>query len=308
MCLCLRVYLSRIRQCPNGYTCLQGFGKNPNYDYTSFDTFGWSLLAAFRLMTQDFWEGLYQQVLRVTGPWHIIFFIAAIFLGSIYLVNLILAIVAMSYDELQKKAEEEEEAAAAEEAAYQESQRVIEEDAQTARDERAERIERARQSAEGGMVKSPSDYSCKSYDPFAGPQATTATASAAATASALGEMECRERASLKSDDGEGSLAAYEPRPRNSSINGKVRKVSPERGPARPGCPSAESDSIMSYYRSIIVLLDFVLCFFMAFFTLLHSIHSFYSFSHLRFRSRQVESSYLFCSIPDPHILWKHCLC
>lgn len=47
------------------------------------------------------------------------FFVVIIFLGSFYLVNLILAIVAMSYDELQRKAEEEEEAAAAEEAAMQ---------------------------------------------------------------------------------------------------------------------------------------------------------------------------------------------
>jgi voltage-gated sodium channel type II alpha len=39
-----------------------------------------------------------------------LFFIVIIFLGSYYLVNLILAIVAMSYDELQKKAEQEEEA------------------------------------------------------------------------------------------------------------------------------------------------------------------------------------------------------
>lgn len=39
-----------------------------------------------------------------------LFFIVIIFLGSFYLVNLILAIVAMSYDELQKKAEEEEKA------------------------------------------------------------------------------------------------------------------------------------------------------------------------------------------------------
>ena len=37
-----------------------------------------------------------------------LFFIVIIFLGSFYLVNLILAIVAMSYDELQKKAEEEQ--------------------------------------------------------------------------------------------------------------------------------------------------------------------------------------------------------
>jgi hypothetical protein len=46
-----------------------------------------------------------------------LFFIVIIFLGSFYLVNLILAIVAMSYDELQKKAEEEDMANAAEEEA-----------------------------------------------------------------------------------------------------------------------------------------------------------------------------------------------
>ena len=103
--------------CPENHTCLQGFGRNPNYGYTSFDTFGWSFLSAFRLMTQDYWEDIYQKVLRTMGPWHILFFVVIIFLGSFYLVNLILAIVAMSYDELQKKAEEEEEAAAAEEEA-----------------------------------------------------------------------------------------------------------------------------------------------------------------------------------------------
>lgn len=95
-------------QCEEGYFCLQGFGPNPNYGYTSFDTFGWAFLSAFRLMTQDYWENLYQLVLRSAGPWHMLFFIVIIFLGSFYLVNLILAIVAMSYDELQKKAEEEE--------------------------------------------------------------------------------------------------------------------------------------------------------------------------------------------------------
>ena len=38
--------------CPDGYVCLQGHGRNPNYGYTSFDTFGWAFLSAFRLMTQ----------------------------------------------------------------------------------------------------------------------------------------------------------------------------------------------------------------------------------------------------------------
>ena len=84
--------------------------------------------SAFRLMTQDYWETLYQMVLRTTGPWHCIFFMFNIFLGSIYLINLILAIVAMSYDDLSKKANEEEQAAAEEEAAYQEQQRLAEEE------------------------------------------------------------------------------------------------------------------------------------------------------------------------------------
>lgn len=77
-------------------------------------------------MTQDFWEGLYMQVLKTAGSWHILFFIVSIFLGSIYLMNLILAIVAMSYNELQRRAEEEEEAAAEDEAAFLESCRLME--------------------------------------------------------------------------------------------------------------------------------------------------------------------------------------
>lgn len=90
-------------------------------------------------MTQDAWEALYQMVLRVTSPYHIIFFVAAIFLGSIYLVNLILAIVAMSYDDLQKKNDAEEEERLREEAHYQEQQRQYEEDVFNARQERADR-------------------------------------------------------------------------------------------------------------------------------------------------------------------------
>lgn len=37
-------------------------GRNPNYGYTSFDSFGWAFLALFRLMTQDYWENLFQLV------------------------------------------------------------------------------------------------------------------------------------------------------------------------------------------------------------------------------------------------------
>ncbi|TRY93524.1 hypothetical protein DNTS_032377 [Danionella cerebrum] len=85
-------------QCPEGYVCIKA-GRNPDYDYTSFDSFGWAFLSLFRLMTQDYWENLYQQTLRAAGKLYMIFFVLVIFLGSFYLVNLILAVVAMAYDE-----------------------------------------------------------------------------------------------------------------------------------------------------------------------------------------------------------------
>ncbi|XP_049334791.1 sodium channel, voltage gated, type XII, alpha a isoform X2 [Astyanax mexicanus] len=85
-------------KCPDGFDCLKT-GRNPNYGYTSFDSFGWAFLALFRLMTQDYWENLYHQTLRSAGKTYMIFFVLVIFLGSFYLVNLILAVVAMAYEE-----------------------------------------------------------------------------------------------------------------------------------------------------------------------------------------------------------------
>ncbi|XP_071080138.1 sodium channel protein para-like isoform X7 [Haliotis cracherodii] len=130
--------------CKENYTCLPDLGDNPNFGYTSFDNFGWALLCAFRLMTQDYWESLYKLVLRAEGSAHAMYFVLVILLGSFYLVNLILAIVAMSYDEQQKQ------------------------DAADAADEAAERMEEEeRREILSQMTKSPSDASFKSdqYNP-----------------------------------------------------------------------------------------------------------------------------------------------
>ncbi|KAE8291302.1 Sodium channel protein type 2 subunit alpha [Larimichthys crocea] len=91
-------YGSDAGKCPDGFDCLK-VGRNPNYDYTSFDTFGWAFLALFRLMTQDYWEKLFHQTLRSAGKTYMVFFVLVIFMGSFYLVNLILAVVAMAYEE-----------------------------------------------------------------------------------------------------------------------------------------------------------------------------------------------------------------
>ncbi|XP_010117062.1 PREDICTED: sodium channel protein type 5 subunit alpha-like, partial [Chlamydotis macqueenii] len=87
--------------CPPDYICLKR-GPNPDYGFTSFDTFGWAFLSLFRLMTQDYWERLYQQTLRASGKVYILFFMLVIFLGSFYLVNLILAVVTMAYEDQNK--------------------------------------------------------------------------------------------------------------------------------------------------------------------------------------------------------------
>lgn len=59
--------MSGRRTCPEGYRCLKA-GENPDHGYTSFDSFAWAFLALFRLMTQDYWERLYQQVRGCMGP------------------------------------------------------------------------------------------------------------------------------------------------------------------------------------------------------------------------------------------------
>ncbi|XP_054160598.1 sodium channel protein para-like isoform X3 [Oppia nitens] len=198
------------QQCPPNYSCLLGFGENPNFGYTNFDTFGWALLSSFRLMTQDAWESLYQMILRVTGPWHMGFFVVVIFLGSFYLLNLILAIVAMSYDELQKKAEEEEEAAAAEEAAYAEACRLAEEEAAM----RESGAVTAQMRRESGVVKSPSDYSCRSYDIY-----TSAGVGAQHEKATPDDRDLKERTSIKSDDGDNGLSNEQ----RNRLNGKMNR-------------------------------------------------------------------------------------
>ncbi|KAM9716338.1 sodium channel protein type 4 subunit alpha A isoform 1-T6 [Menidia menidia] len=90
--------------CPEGYTCMKA-GRNPNFGYTSFDSFGWAFLALFRLMTQDFWENLFQLILRTAGRTYMLFFVVVIFLGSFYLINLILAVVAMAYYEQNQQSQ-----------------------------------------------------------------------------------------------------------------------------------------------------------------------------------------------------------
>ncbi|XP_062387590.1 sodium channel protein type 4 subunit alpha B-like isoform X2 [Sardina pilchardus] len=80
--------------CPQGFSCLKA-GINPHYGSTNYDSFGWALLAAFRMMTLDFWENLFQLTIRAVGKGYTIVYMIMMF-GSLYFFNLILAAVAMA--------------------------------------------------------------------------------------------------------------------------------------------------------------------------------------------------------------------
>lgn len=107
------------RHCPLTHTCLC-VGENPNHGYTSFDNFLWSMLTTFQLITLDYWENVYNmvgvplpvairavsstwffwlQVLASCGPISVSFFTVVVFFGSFYLINLMLAVVALAYEE-----------------------------------------------------------------------------------------------------------------------------------------------------------------------------------------------------------------
>uniref|UniRef100_A0A3Q1HD33 Sodium channel protein type 4 subunit alpha B-like n=1 Tax=Acanthochromis polyacanthus TaxID=80966 RepID=A0A3Q1HD33_9TELE len=87
--------------CPEGTSCLRG-GRNPNYGYTNFDSFGWSLLSVVRLVSQDFWENLLQLVVRASGKSYATVFLVLFFPGCFFVVSLILGVVAMAMAEQEE--------------------------------------------------------------------------------------------------------------------------------------------------------------------------------------------------------------
>ncbi|KAM6307326.1 sodium channel protein type 2 subunit alpha-like isoform 8-T8 [Aegotheles albertisi] len=141
-------------KCPEEFICVKA-GRNPNYGYTSFDTFSWAFLSLFRLMTQDYWENLYRLTLRAVGKTYMIFFVLVIFLGSFYLINLILAVVAMAYEEQNQATMVEAEQREADLQQMLEQLRKQQEEAQAIAAAAAEMTE---YSSESGIV-GPSDSS-----------------------------------------------------------------------------------------------------------------------------------------------------
>lgn len=82
--------------CGSNYDCIET-GENPDFGYTNFDNFYWAFLTSFRLIALDAWSRLYMFTLHTSGKAYVGFYILVVFLGSYYLINLILAVVYMAY-------------------------------------------------------------------------------------------------------------------------------------------------------------------------------------------------------------------
>ncbi|KAM6070447.1 sodium channel protein type 2 subunit alpha-like isoform 3-T3 [Chlamydotis macqueenii] len=145
-------------KCPEEFICVKA-GRNPDYGYTSFDTFSWAFLSLFRLMTQDYWENLYRLTLRAVGKTYMIFFVLVIFLGSFYLINLILAVVAMAYEEQNQATMVEAEQREADLQQMLEQLRKQQEEAQAIVAAAAEMTEYSGESGIGGPSDSSSEAS-----------------------------------------------------------------------------------------------------------------------------------------------------
>ncbi|XP_015747869.1 PREDICTED: sodium channel protein 60E-like [Acropora digitifera] len=87
------------KSCPSNYTCLANAGPNPDHGYTTFDNIGWSLVMALQILTMDYWENLYDKIIRSSGALYVPYFIIGVFFCSFYLMNLVLAIVYLSYEQ-----------------------------------------------------------------------------------------------------------------------------------------------------------------------------------------------------------------
>lgn len=78
-------------------------GENFNLGLMSFDNVGASALTVFQVMTLDFWEDAYHFVLAANGKESVAWFFVMIYFGAFFLLNLVLAVVAVTYAEQRSK-------------------------------------------------------------------------------------------------------------------------------------------------------------------------------------------------------------
>lgn len=73
--------------------------EDPDFGKTSFNNLLWSMLTVFVVVTLETWTTIMYATMRTTSGWALIFFYLVVFLGSFFMVNLALAVIADIYEE-----------------------------------------------------------------------------------------------------------------------------------------------------------------------------------------------------------------
>lgn len=90
------------KACDSGYAC----GKiiaNPNYGVTNFDNILSSFLQVFQCVTVEGWTDIMFMMAKAFSIFVIVYFIALVFIGSFFLVNLTLAVIKLKFTQSQEK-------------------------------------------------------------------------------------------------------------------------------------------------------------------------------------------------------------
>ena len=81
---------------------------DPDDGKTSFNNLLWSMLTVFVVVTLETWTTIMYATMRTTSGWALIFYYLVIFLGSFFMVNLALAVIADIYEQNVDQANEEQ--------------------------------------------------------------------------------------------------------------------------------------------------------------------------------------------------------
>jgi len=86
--------------CPAGTICLGGPDlPNINEGVTSFDNFLYTSLTNFQVTTLEGWTFVMYRTMDATSGWALIFFVLLVFVGAMFVVNLVLAVITNVYDD-----------------------------------------------------------------------------------------------------------------------------------------------------------------------------------------------------------------
>ncbi|KAK9816645.1 hypothetical protein WJX72_003272 [[Myrmecia] bisecta] len=107
--MCYRKHLAWAGySCQPGEACLEY--ANPFQGVVSFDNFMWSALTLFQIIVNQGWSPIMYSTMDATTAWAFFYFVAVIFLGSWFLISLLLGVVVTAYDDAVNEKEAEAEA------------------------------------------------------------------------------------------------------------------------------------------------------------------------------------------------------